>query len=72
VSDTPVDCIIGGLAILVFSIMLWCVGRMMDQRLHIWKRVSSARVNRMTATLRAIERFLDCQDQPDASRGPAK
>jgi uncharacterized protein YoxC len=71
VSDTPIDCIIVGLAILVFSIMLSRCGASIvcDQRLAHMETSLVGLGQQMTAALHAIERFLDRQDQRDAAEG---
>ena len=66
-SNTPVDCIMVGLAILVFSIMLWDVGRMIDQRLAHMETSLVGLGQRMTAALGAGVRFLDRVKRRDAS-----
>ena len=66
----PVDCIVVGLAILVFSIMLWGIGRMIDQRLAHMETSLVGLGQQMTSALHAIERFLDRQDARDQRDRP--
>jgi len=61
----PFDCIAVGLAILVFSILLWGVGRMIDQRLAHMETSLVGLGQQMTAALHAIERFLNRQEARD-------
>jgi hypothetical protein len=59
----PIDGIVVGLAILVFSILLWGSARMIDQRLG---HMETAMVN----ALHAIARFLDRQEERDRRDRP--
>jgi len=59
----PIDCIVVGLAILVFSILLRGFARMIDQRLG---HMETAMVN----AFHVIERFLDRQEERDRRDRP--
>lgn len=61
----PVDCIVVGFAILLFAILIWGVGRMIDQRLG---HMENSLVNigpLITTELHTIECFLDRQEERD-------